>query len=245
MRVEFDKTQKTVRDTMEQRRDREQSQCVSLGGWLRGTEAVTDLIKQNYTSDAAELLNQPDIVRHFTKVLDKMAGPCCKLVNMRDGLKEIAQVIGGLTRRELASGVQAIHATTARLVKSITTAKSSKGQRSSCPVPIDRSLGVLALAAALLPSPARAIIEDAKSLGLELAHAAKSAKGFKSARISGKVKSPTRSRSRSRPRCSRAMIIWFWLGCDADKCEMTLKVLDQMGREVGARRHRRRMPLVR
>ena len=126
VRVEFDKTQKTVRDTMEQRRDREQSQCVSLGGWLRGTEAVTDLIKQNYTSDAAELLNQPDIVRHFTKVLDKMAGSAGKLVNMRDGLKEIAQVIGAGDEPPAASGVQAIHATTARLVKSITTAKSSK-----------------------------------------------------------------------------------------------------------------------
>ena len=126
VRVEFDKTQKTVRDTMEQRRDRDQSQCVSLGGWLRGTEAVTDLITQNYTSDAAELLNQPDIVRHFSKVLEKMAGSNGKLVNMRDGLKEIAQVIGAGDEPPAASGVQAIHATTARLVKTITTAKSSK-----------------------------------------------------------------------------------------------------------------------
>jgi hypothetical protein len=121
VRVELDKTQKTVRDTMEQHRDSELAQCVSLGGWLRGTEAVTDLINKNYTSDSAELLNQPDIIRHFQKELKKLAAKNQKLKEMLAGLDTIAQVIGNGDEPPNATGVQTIHSTTARLVKSIST----------------------------------------------------------------------------------------------------------------------------
>ena len=37
VRAEFDRTQQTVRDTMEELNDHELSSLVSLGGWLRGT----------------------------------------------------------------------------------------------------------------------------------------------------------------------------------------------------------------
>ena len=101
------------------------------------------------------------------------------------------------------------------------------------PSPIHRLLGVLALAAALLPSPARAIIEDAKSLGLELA-TPQVAKGFKVREDfwKGEVTNPEPKQIKAQ--MFKGNEYWFWLGCDADKCEMTLKVLDQMGREVGA-----------
>ena len=39
IRKEFDQTQKTVKDTMEEMKDIDLSQCVSLGGWLRGLQA--------------------------------------------------------------------------------------------------------------------------------------------------------------------------------------------------------------
>jgi hypothetical protein len=125
VRVELDKTQKTVRDTMEQRRDAELGQCVSLGGWLRGTDAVTSLIAKNYTSDAAELLNQPDIIRHFQKELKKLATRNGKLKSLMDGLGTIAEVIGTGDEAPNAAGVQTIHETAVRLVKSITTSASS------------------------------------------------------------------------------------------------------------------------
>ncbi len=121
VRVELDKTQKTVRDTMEQRRDTELGQCVSLGGWLRGTDAVTSLIAKNYSSDAAELLNQPDIIRHFQKELKKLAARHGKLKALLDGLETIAGVIGDGDETPGAAGVQTIHDTAVRLVRSITT----------------------------------------------------------------------------------------------------------------------------
>jgi hypothetical protein len=73
VRKEFDMTQSTVRTEMERMRDNDLAQCVSLGGWLRGTASVTSVINKAYTSDGAELLNQPMLVDHFSKAVDSMS----------------------------------------------------------------------------------------------------------------------------------------------------------------------------
>ncbi len=72
IRKEFDQTQKTVRDTMAQMKDMDLSQCVSLGGWLRGTASVTSIVKKSFSADRAELLNQPMLVEHFVNTIGKM-----------------------------------------------------------------------------------------------------------------------------------------------------------------------------
>jgi hypothetical protein len=72
IRREFDQTQKTVRDTMDQMKDVDLSQCVSLGGWLRGTASVTSVVKKSFSADRAELLNQPMLVEHFISTMAKM-----------------------------------------------------------------------------------------------------------------------------------------------------------------------------
>lgn len=72
IRKEFDLTQKTVRDTMEQMKDSDLSQCVSIGGWLRGTAAVTSVIGKSFSGDRAELLNQPMLVNHFIGAISRM-----------------------------------------------------------------------------------------------------------------------------------------------------------------------------
>jgi len=73
IRKEFDQTQKTVRDSMEQMKDMDLSQCVSLGGWLRGTGSVTSVVTKNFSADRAELLNQPMLVEHFLSTIGKMS----------------------------------------------------------------------------------------------------------------------------------------------------------------------------
>jgi hypothetical protein len=65
IRKELDLTQKTVRDTMEKMKDAPLAQCVSLGGWLRGTSSVTSIVNKNFSVDRAELLYQPLLVEHF------------------------------------------------------------------------------------------------------------------------------------------------------------------------------------
>lgn len=69
IRKEFDLTQKTVRTTMEQMRDEDLAQCVSLGGWLRGTASVTSVVTKAFSADRAELLNQPMLVEHFLSAI--------------------------------------------------------------------------------------------------------------------------------------------------------------------------------
>jgi hypothetical protein len=73
IRKEFDQTQKTVRDSMEQMKDVDLSQCVSMGGWLRGTASVTSVVSKNFSADRAELLNQPMLVEHFIATIGKMS----------------------------------------------------------------------------------------------------------------------------------------------------------------------------
>jgi hypothetical protein len=119
VRVELDKVQKTVRDSMEQRRDGELAHCVSLGGWLRGTEAVTHLITKNYTSDSAELLNQPDILKHFDKTLDQLATKNPKLKSLDTGVHEMLSIIGEGVEPPSKEGIQKLHTISQRLVKVI------------------------------------------------------------------------------------------------------------------------------
>jgi hypothetical protein len=72
VRAEIDRTQQTVRQSMEELRDGDLATLVSLGGWLRGTETLTTLITESYSGDRAELLNQPDLVLHFVKTVGAM-----------------------------------------------------------------------------------------------------------------------------------------------------------------------------
>lgn len=68
----FDQTQTTVKKTMEKLRDEDIADLVSLGGWLRGTRALTRLIAESYSSDRSELLNQPDLASYFQKKINSM-----------------------------------------------------------------------------------------------------------------------------------------------------------------------------
>ena len=99
--------------------------------------------------------------------------------------------------------------------------------------PISRFLGALILAVTVFPVSGWAIIEDAKSLGLELA-TPQVAKGFKVREDYWKGEVTSAEPKQIKAHMFKGNEYWFWLGCDADKCELTLKVLDQMGRDVGA-----------
>jgi len=75
VREELDGTQQTVRSTMEKLRDDELSGLVSLGGWLRGTNVLTEFISEFFSEDKAELLNQPGLVSHFRKMMTELKEP--------------------------------------------------------------------------------------------------------------------------------------------------------------------------
>jgi len=93
VRDELDSTQQTVKDTMEQLRDAELSSLVSLGGWLRGTNVVTEFVTEAFSPDKAELLNQPGLIAHFREMLNAMEGPVKES-------QEMKLLISGLARME-------------------------------------------------------------------------------------------------------------------------------------------------
>ena len=68
------------------------SQLVSLGGWLRGTEALTTVVQRTYTKDGAGLLHQPVLVDHFDRRIEAMEGRMKNqplVARVRKGLVEI------------------------------------------------------------------------------------------------------------------------------------------------------------
>ena len=92
VRQELDRTQSTVRNEMKRLRDSELAQCVSIGGWLRGTEVVTSLISKSYSAEKAELLNQPGLVDHFIAAVGAMKPDVRgaeKMVEVKEGLEAI------------------------------------------------------------------------------------------------------------------------------------------------------------
>lgn len=108
IRKEFDLTQKTVRTTMEQMRDDDLAQCVSLGGWLRGTASVTSVVIKAFSADRAELLNQPMLVEHFLSVIGKTPASTKNhplvvkiLAGLQDVLSEMEGAVDGFTEESV------------------------------------------------------------------------------------------------------------------------------------------------
>ena len=121
VRKELDRTQQDVRRAMEELKDQELSQLVSIGGWLRGTEALTALVIRDFNNERAELLAQPALVKLFGRQIEAMSPRIRghQLVGkIRAGLGDIRPMIpedGNVTKQN----VERIHAITRLLVKSI------------------------------------------------------------------------------------------------------------------------------
>lgn len=62
LKEELEATQNEVKLAMEDQHDSELISLVTLGGWIRGTEVISNYIAANYTPGAAKLLRQPAIV---------------------------------------------------------------------------------------------------------------------------------------------------------------------------------------
>jgi hypothetical protein len=129
VRKEFDLTQSTVRSEMERLRDSDLAQCVSLGGWLRGTASVTSVIGKAYTTDSAELLSQAMLVEHFSKAVDAMSSGAKnnRLVSdIAKGLTKIRQAMGAPDSIITEDKVNTIRTTSEDLLKAILKSNKAK-----------------------------------------------------------------------------------------------------------------------
>ena len=96
VRKEWDGVLPDVQRGMNELKSEQLAQLVSLGGWLRGTEALTALVLQNYSHEDAELLRQPALLDYFEKQLAGMSGDIRTnpiIVRMREGIQKIRPLV--------------------------------------------------------------------------------------------------------------------------------------------------------
>jgi hypothetical protein len=71
-------------------------QLVSIGGWLRGTEALSALVLQNYSPDRSELIRQPGLANYLEKQLLAMSSDIQSrpmVVKLLDGIRRIRTLV--------------------------------------------------------------------------------------------------------------------------------------------------------
>src|SRR6187200_629607 len=116
VRQELDRTQNSVQQAMNEVHDEKLSQLVSLGGWLRGTEVLTSVVKQHFSADGAELLHQPDLLSYFQTRLKAMPEFNLPIIHqIQDALGEVKPLIDVGNARISAESVKKVNEITTRL----------------------------------------------------------------------------------------------------------------------------------
>ena len=125
VRTELDKAQSSVRSAMDMLNSQDESELVSMGGWLRGTQALTSLVSQDYKPDRAELLHQPEMLDTFDAQLTRMQeSPKLHkdpvILGLQDGLKKMRPLITMSGGTEIPQkSVEQVNDISSNLVKSI------------------------------------------------------------------------------------------------------------------------------
>lgn len=122
VRRELDGALEDVKGAMAELSSEPLSQLISLGGWIRGTEALTEVVGKSYSKDGAELLHQPLLLDHFEKRLVGLK-PRYKtplVTKIQKGVLDIRPFIGLTEGSDISEkSVTEINSITKDLVKSI------------------------------------------------------------------------------------------------------------------------------
>lgn len=124
VRKELDGVLLDVRESMIELNSESLSQLVSLGGWLRGTEALADVLSSDYSPRGAELLSQPVLLEYFDTQLSEMqpklrAKPAVS--RMLKGVVELRPLMSSGPGAVVSeTDVAKIRETVASLVKNVT-----------------------------------------------------------------------------------------------------------------------------
>lgn len=121
-RTELDGALQDVKHAMIELQDDQLAQLVSLGGWLRGTEALTVVVQKNYTRDGAELLHQPVLLEYFQRRLNGMDNHLKKNGLVETIQKRLEDIRPLIAEPNISSkAVDSVGAISQELVKSITS----------------------------------------------------------------------------------------------------------------------------
>ena len=97
VRLELDGALSDVREAMIELNSEPLAQLVSLGGWLRGTEVLAQVVSMDFSRTGAELLHQPGLIEHFQARIDTLKPRLRQsglVVKVRKGLGEIKPLVG-------------------------------------------------------------------------------------------------------------------------------------------------------
>lgn len=95
------------------------AQLVSLGGWLRGTEALTALLLQNYSPERSNLIRQPVLIDYLEKQVRSMSSDIQArpiVAKLLDGMHAVRALIGVENSPPSKETVQKLHAECTELV---------------------------------------------------------------------------------------------------------------------------------
>src|SRR6516162_9202496 len=95
------------------------AQLVSLGGWLRGTEALSALVLQNYSPERASLIRQPALVDYLETQLRAMSSDIQRppiVGKLLDGIHTIRMLVESENGPLQEETVRKVHGVCAELV---------------------------------------------------------------------------------------------------------------------------------
>jgi hypothetical protein len=95
------------------------AQLVSLGGWLRGTEALSALVLQNYSPERSNLIRQPALIDYLEEQLNAMSSDIRArpiVVKLLDGIQTIRSLVESENGPLSEETVRKVHGVCAELV---------------------------------------------------------------------------------------------------------------------------------
>jgi hypothetical protein len=95
------------------------AQLVSLGGWLRGTEALSAVVLQNYSPERSNLIRQPALINYLEQQLHAMSSDIRArpiVVKLLDGIHTIRSLVENENGPPSEETVRKIHGVCAELV---------------------------------------------------------------------------------------------------------------------------------
>jgi hypothetical protein len=125
VRLELDGALNEVKAALNELKSPELAHLVALGGWVRGTEALCQVVDRDYSADGADLLHQPALLNHFKARLSDLPARMKKeplVSKSQDALKKITPVMGSPEGSDIKKEtVKDVGTTSAGLVKAIQT----------------------------------------------------------------------------------------------------------------------------
>jgi hypothetical protein len=118
-RKEWDSVFSDLQSGMIEIKSQELAQLVTVGGWLRGTEALSALVLQNFSPERSNLIRQPALVDYLEEQLPAMSSDIRSrliVVKLLDGIQTIRSLVESENGPLSEETVRKVHGVCAELV---------------------------------------------------------------------------------------------------------------------------------